>query len=252
MPKGVFWVGPDKDNPRDIRFQIASQDVTEIPEDQLRLRDEVDRALMILRMLFPDGDSRFNEYFRPMLSLAQAGLVGDAAEPKLASGALEVLKSEITAREGGRIKNQYMKNLGVRALLLCCPVLIAALLTRHYYPNLAYLPNFLFLWSGCMVGVWLSFGARKTFVRFEDLHIPEEDRLEPVVRLFFAGCLTIVIGLLFSLKALVVTFGAISTEQINNSVRVALLIGLLGGVSEQVLSTAVAKQASHLLDFGKK
>jgi hypothetical protein len=252
MAKGAFWVSQDTDNSRDIRFQLASQESATVPEAQLRLRDDVDRFLLVLRMLFPAGDTRFDEYFRQLLSLAQTGLVGDTAEPKLASRTLEMLRSEITAREGGRIKNQYMRTLGVRALLLCVPVLAVAIATKLRYSNLEYLPSFLFLWSGCMIGVWLSFGARKTFIKFEDLHIPEEDRLEPLVRLIFAGFLTIAVGLLFSLKAIVITLGSISTEQINNSVRMALLIGLSGGLSEQALSKAVTKQAAHFLDFSRK
>jgi hypothetical protein len=55
-----------------------------------------------------------------------------------------------------------------------------------------------------MAGVRLSFGARKTSIRFEDLHILEEDRLEPLVRLVFAGLLTLVLALLFSTQAVTI------------------------------------------------
>ena len=250
MAKGSFWVSPDAENPRDIDFRVAP-DTASIPDTQMQLRDDVDKVLTTLRMLFPDGDRRFTEYFRPLLSLAQAGLVGDNAQPELGIRALAELKNEITAREGGKIKNQYMKILGSWASGIALPFLTAGLILYFNYPTLIILANFFFLWTGCMAGVWLSFGSRKTFFRFEDLHIPEEDRMEPVVRLFFAGLLTVTIGLLFSLSAVVVTLGSISTEQINTSLRVALVIGLLGGFSEQALSTAVSKQAATLLDFGK-
>ena len=102
-----------------------------------------------------------------------------------------------------------------------------------------------------MAGVWLSFGARKATFRFEDLHIPEQDRLEPMIRLFFAGLLTVILGLLFSVNAVSLTVGSITTSEINSNFRVALLIGMLCGFSEQILSSKVAKEASSFLDFGK-
>jgi hypothetical protein len=251
---GAFIVCRDDGDPRDIRFEVAPG-AGPTPKEQVSLKAEIESVLTILRMLFPD-EQEFEKYFRPLLSLAQAGLVGDHAQPEVAAGALTALKNEITAREGGKIKNRYMKILGVRALYVGTPTLVAGLLlyasTRIFWPSFvptfAVANNFLFLWSGCMAGVWLSFGARKTFLRFEDLHIPEEDRLEPTIRLIFAGLLTFILGLFFSLKVVTVNFGTITTDQINTSVKLALLIGLLGGFSEQALSSAVAKQASRLLD----
>lgn len=105
--------------------------------------------------------------------------------------------------------------------------------------------------GGCVAGVWLSFGARKTILKFEDLNIPEEDRLDPPIRIFSASLLTVILGLLFSTGALAVTVGKITTDQINSSVRVALLLGLACGFSEQALSQKVSHQISAFLDFKK-
>jgi hypothetical protein len=250
---GVFVVSRDSEDRRDIRFELRF-DGGPTPKEQLGLKADIESVLTSLRMLFPD-EKDFEIYFRPLLSLAQAGLVGDHAQPEVAAGALTALKNEITAREGGKIKNRYMRTLGQRALYVGAPPLIIAVVsyacTHFFWPahrqNLDVLNNFLFLWSGCMAGVWLSFGARKTFLRFEDLHILEEDRLEPTIRLIFAGLLTVIVGLFFSLKVLTVNFGSINTDQINVSVKLALLIGLLGGFSEKALSSTVARQASRLL-----
>ncbi|MEP6911861.1 MAG: hypothetical protein ABI923_03850, partial [bacterium] len=251
MP-GAFIVSRDNEDSRDIRFSLL-EDAGPAPEEQLALKAEIESVLTILRMLF-SGQKDFDVYFRPLLSLSQAGLVGQHAQPKVAAGALEALKNEITAREGGKIKNRYMQALGLRAMYIGGPALLLGVIfyaARLRWPinnqTVDTINNFLFLWSGCMAGVWLSFGARKTFLRFEDLHIPEEDRLEPTIRLIFAGLLTVIVGLFFSLRVLTVNFGMITTDQINVSVRLALLIGFLGGFSEKALSSAVARQASRLL-----
>lgn len=211
MAQGAFIVFRDEKDPRDIHFKLASEGNAPVPGDQLTLRDEIDKTLTVLRGIFPPNDQRFEEYFRPLLSLAQAGLVGNAAQPELAQRALMTLKEQIVAREAGRIKNQYMKRLGLRAVMLGAPALALAVGLSFLASWLETARSFLVLWSGCMAGVWLSFGARKTVLKFEELHIPEEDRLEPIVRLCFGGLLTVIIGLLFSTKAVVITLGSVES-----------------------------------------
>ncbi len=254
---GAFIVSRDTDDTRDIRFQ-TKENVSPVPKDQQKLKADIESALTVIRLVFSD-DQQFENYFRPLLSLAQAGLAGEHADPEVAAGALVTLKNEITAREAGKIKNRYMKDLGKRAAAIGGPVLLLGIAMHLYifarnradWPNFVVLTNFFFIWAGCMAGVWLSFGARKTVLKFEDLHIPEEDRLEPTVRLLFAGLLTLIVGLLFSLKAVVINLGSISSDQINSNAKVALVVGLLGGFSEQALSSAVTKQASQFLNFGR-
>ena len=252
MAKGKFIVARDPKNSRDILFQVSSQSRSPIPQDQLALRDEVDRCSTVLRMLFLDGDDRFEEYFRPLLSLAQTGLVGNSADPELAQRALQALKAEITDREGGRVKNRYMKRLGISAITVGLPALTVALVLLSWFPNASLFSNYLLIWTGCSAGVWLSFGTRKTALQFNELHVVEKDRLEPYVRLFFAGLLSIVMGLLFSTRAVVVDFGQVSTAAARSNPEIALRIGIMCGISEQVLSPRVAKQATQLLGLTKK
>src|SRR5579862_4315088 len=107
MSRGVFRVYLDKDDPKDIHFELALQDGETIPSEQLDLRDNVDSTLTTMRLLFGQDEARFQQYLRPLLSLAQLGLVGDKASPALAQRALLSLKNEILAREGGQVKNEY-------------------------------------------------------------------------------------------------------------------------------------------------
>jgi hypothetical protein len=246
MAKGCFVVSRDPQNARDIDFSLLPA-VGPVPDEQLRLRDEVDHVLTVLRMLFDEKDTRYEEYFRPLLSLAQAGLVGDSAQPELGLRALTSLKGDVTSREGGRVKNKYLKVLGYQALIVGGPALLLGLGAAFVVQDQPLVRNFLFLWAGCMAGVWLSFGARKTVFAFDDLHIPEQDRMEPLVRLVFAGLLTVIIGLLFSTHAVEVTLGAIKSSDLEKRSDVAILIGMLCGFSEKALSSQVGRQASALL-----
>lgn len=250
MSGGAFVVMRNPDEPHDVLFQTRT-DRPVASDEQLLLKDEVEHALMVLRTLFPTGGARFESYFAPLLSLAQVGLSADPAQPAVARRALLALKNQVLVWEGARIKNRYMKELGLRSVLLAIPPALICVLVRKYYPPGTLFAQFAMLWAGCMAGVWLSFGARKTAWSFDDLHIPEQDRLEPFVRLFFAGLLTIIIGLSFSTGTIVVTVGAVSTSDINDNLRVALLIGMLCGFSEQILSSRVAQHASAFLDLAK-
>ncbi|MCJ7579000.1 MAG: hypothetical protein MUP98_00525 [Candidatus Aminicenantes bacterium] len=250
MSKGAFLVYPDKENPKDIHFEYVSG-IEKIPGEQLELREEIDRVLVVLRALFPnENDINFNEYFRPLLSLAQAGLVGENAQPKLAKGALDALKNEILAREAGRVKNKYMKNLGKKAFLFGGLPLFIGLIFYWIAPQLRLLWTYLLLWAGCMAGVWLSFGARKADYRFEDLHIPEKDRLEPSVRLVFSGLISIIFGLLFATGAIEMKVGGILLSNFISNFQIALLLGMILGFSETTLPSALASKASSFIRRG--
>ena len=55
------------------------------------------------------------KYFDKLLSLSQVGLVANPAQTETAEFALMKLKDEIVLVEGKRIKNHYMKYLGIDA-----------------------------------------------------------------------------------------------------------------------------------------
>ena len=131
--KGFFKVFRDPENPNDIHFQqIDLSDDEKIPEEQLKLRDDVDNAKTTIRMLFANEQGKFEEYFKSLLALAQLGLVGSSANPDLATRALSSLKQEILIREGGRIKNQYMRELGKVSLVFGLPALLLGVVFDLY------------------------------------------------------------------------------------------------------------------------
>lgn len=104
---------------------------------------------------------RFEGYFRQLLLLAQLGLTGPNAQPDLARNTLTLLKEDIVTHEGGRVKNHYMKKLGAWAFVLGAVSAILGLAFRYYPESPATFSAYCFLWTACMAGVWLSFGARK-------------------------------------------------------------------------------------------
>jgi hypothetical protein len=256
MAQGFFVVSPSA-NGTDITFQICPTTDGDPPEEQAKLVTDLDRALRVLRAVFDGRELEYKRYFVPLLTLSQGGLVGPRAQPEIARRALIELKQEVLEREAGRFKNQYMLRLGAAAIWFAGPSLALALASRsastfpalnspHGVVTAAAFSHLCFLLAGCAAGVWISFGARKASLTFEDLSVPEADYLRPLTRLALTELLTVALALLFQTRVIEVNLGAISTADVFSQPIVALLVGILAGFSEQVLSKQLATQAGRL------
>jgi hypothetical protein len=243
---GAFVVSQWKDDPKQILFQTKI-DVSATPE-QLDLKSQVEQTLTALQIIFERDEKIYFSYFAQLLSLAQAGLVGPAAQPDVAKMALESFKADIIAREAGRIKNQYMKTLGSQALYFA---IIAAVVGScvYFLVGVNPLSAFCALWVGCMGGVWVSYGIRKTQMSFQDLSIPDVDRLEPSIRLIFAGILTFFLGFIFMKDAVVVNIANLKSGEVATDLITACIFGFACGISELALPAKVSQQAARFLDF---
>lgn len=257
MAKGAFTIDYDK-NPQSGRNEgitFSLKDSLEpAPEEQTALWLDIERVVETLKQLFPEGGPRFDRYFEDAFSLASVGLVGPMAQPATAALALQSLKETILANEAGRVKNRHLLDLGRWALGLGAAAALLGLALhalggwgRLDSVNCALLAQFCHAWAGAMAGTWISFGWRKAQFRFEDLGRPEADFLRPPARLVFTGLQTVIVGLLFTLGVVNVSFGQIATASFSTNVEMALLVGLLCGFSEQTLPSAIARQASSLL-----
>lgn len=239
MATGAFKVQKDPKDPTIIYFSPEAG-VDPVPDDQIDLKSQAESTLASLKIIFEKNSERFEEYYDSLFSLAKLGLEGSDARPQIALRALQTLQDEILTRDGTRIKNSYMKTLGITAFLLgigpLCFVLIIS------FKNIL-IPKMLILWVGCMVGTWLSFGMRRTSLKFEDLQVIQEDKLGPGIRLVFSGVLTLVFGLMLYKEILEIKMGVFSTKMISSDSIVALLIGVFSGISEKALPSKISEQA---------
>ena len=189
---------------------------------------------------------KFRAYFYQLVLLATIGLDGPACQPFLARPELADLKNEILSREGGRIKNGYMQELGRNALELGSPALLllvirqitlalspgADLLTNQVFRNVMV---FSYAWVGAMVGTFLSYAIRNPVLSFDQLAVPEDDRLNPKMRLTYVGLLTTVFTLALLLQVISLEFGPVKTQGMGGQPSLALLIGVFCGISERAL-----------------
>ena len=237
------------------------------PKEQVELQTEIENMLRIVRKILIAEDSARNEKFRfyymRMFRLAQVGLEGSNASPETARTALTATIDHLIDDEGARVKNAHLQALGKLAALLALPFLILYALFRllpkngptdHLFTALAIHPeviaNFMLLWTGCLLGVWLSYGIRTTTLSLSDL-VGDSDRLLPVIRLAFAGLLTMILGIFFVLGVVEIKLGGFSITDISKVPMLAFLVGVLCGISELALPASIAKRASSLVGESK-
>jgi len=141
-----------------------------------------------------------------------------------------------------------MQTLGGQALYFA---IIAAAVGSglYFFIGVNPLSAFCALWVGCMGGVWVSFGIRKTQMSFQDLSIPDADRLEPSIRLIFAGILTFFLGFALMKGAVSVEIANLKSGDIASDFVTACIFGFACGISELALPAKVSQQAARFLDF---
>jgi hypothetical protein len=256
MAVGYFKISQDGNN-LDIVYQVADANAGDCPDDQLALKNDLEAAEAALKVLYPVDEQRLPR-FRELLSLAKVGLEGNA-QPKVAVSALANLKQSILMIEGGIRKNRYFKELGVLSAGFALPAFALAAVLKCWLPRFlpvlgsdlhAFLPFVIalsLLFGGAMIGAWLSYGLRTVTLTFDELTMPEEDRLEPRVRLVFVGVLTLVVGLALYLGVIEVSLGKISSQDLVHRNALALLVGVLLGASERALTEQVTKLVGNLL-----
>jgi hypothetical protein len=248
-PSG-YWAVSERtgqDQQKDIFFKVLAPGC---PSEQQTLKNRIERTLSSFRTIYATNEPKFNEAFAKLLSLSQVGLVGPKASVAVADAALDSLQSEIVDREAGRVKNDYMVKLGSWALIFGSVAVTLYFVLDIYgscFPKQFYhYRTFFLLWTGCMIGAWCSFASRKVALAFFDLGQLEEDRIDPPLRLIFAGLLTSILGLVFVTGFANLVIGTFEASKMLTNGSVALLLGALSGMAEKALPAAVMQRAQTL------
>lgn len=250
--KGYFVVYENEDEQFDIKCDLRPDVEDNVPEEQSLLYSEVESTCNVLKALDKTSDETKRKYFKKLLNLAQVGLVPEhGAQPEMAMIALEKLKAEMLHIEGKRIKNQYMKRLGITAMILsilfgCAMGIVFCFLRNNVFCMMGY------TWLGAMVGAWVSYGARKFQLEFEDMSLIEKDMLEPIIRLIYIGICSLIFELFLSCGFVTITVGNITTESIINHEEIQILMGIICGLVESKMGIDIYKKANSVIEFGEE
>lgn len=198
------------------------------------------------------GEKLLDTYVRKLAGIGRLGLQGPHVQ--LANLALLGVKAEFVAHEAGRIKNTYIRRLGVAcgvgaalSFLLYAIVVGEFLFTGAFWMDHR---TFLLAAGGACIGTWLSFSIRRVTLSFDELGILEEDLLDPSIRVIFVVALTLTACLLFWTNAINVSIGDLQTAQLQKNAtsavvgEIAVLVGIFCGIAERGLATAVSGRAA--------
>lgn len=272
-PGGAVTVpNPMDEHAVDIYFGVLSTALQPPPKDQFELQQDIERVLRTVQLIYGPltaesserSKSQFRSYYARLFRLAQLGLEGNSVSPEIAKSALAMVSANLIDDEASRVKNGHLIRLGVSAVLLALPFVLLYLAMKLTPPNSwpasivlslgidrGVFASFMMLWVGCFFGVWLSYGIRTSVLTITDLTVTDSDRLLPVIRLLFAGSLTMILGVMFMLGVIEVSLGNYSLTNFATNAMLAFLVGTLCGISELLLPTTVGKRASDFMSKSK-
>ncbi len=261
-PLGHQPANPTDERAVEIFFGVVDPQ-REIPPNQATLQADLEKTLRVVSKVYretkPERPERFRLYYVRLFNLAQLGLE-DHASPDAARAALGALTGDLIDDEAGRVKNGHLRALGGRALAFGAVPALAyfALSMGSETPgfvaffdrlgaSIGWLRAFALLWVGCFLGVWLSYGIRTTTFTLSDLVTTDADRLQPGLRLLFAGALTMIVGMLCAMGVVEIKLGDYALTRIATSPMLAFVIGALCGISELTLPNSIGKRAAGLI-----
>ena len=244
--KGHFLVCENPNEKLDISFCVRENVEGDIPEEQQELYLNAEKNCNVSKSLENTDENTKKKYFDKLLSLSRVGLVPEYAQTRASKLALEKLQEEIVLIEGKRIKNSYMKTLAINALILAAITLIGAGVIDVYL-------HFSMVWSvwavimGALLGTWVSFGARKFEIFFDDLASLEKDKMNPWIRLIFISVTSVIFVLFMNAGIVEIKIGNIDTTNAFENLEDAFRIGLICGLVESKIGVNVYKKAVELI-----
>lgn len=244
--KGHFLVCENKSEEFDISFRVNPTMTDDIPKNQQELYAKAESTCNIIKSLEHTDKQIKRKYFDKLLSLSQVGLVADPAQTETAEFALMKLKEEVVLIEGKRIKNHYMKALGLDAVTIGA-LTSTVLGVCFYFTGWRWCISALCIILGALAGTWVSFGARKFEIEFEDLASLEKDKMSPVMRLIYIAVTALIFALLMNVGIVDVKIGNVDISTAFIDAKPALTIGILCGLVESKIGIQVYKKAVSLL-----
>jgi len=248
----------------DIYFGLQRDAPQPLPQEYINTLLEFNKLLNVIRKIYYDVEPKridtFRGYYVRLFHLAKLAFEGVGASPALAKDSLVALTLNIIDDESGRVKNGHLQKLGKYVIWYTLGFLTFYILLellpidtkKGYLINLGLdrhlTANFLLLWIGCFIGVWLSYGLRASNLTLTDIINTDRDRLIPQIRLIFAGLFTMIVGMLLVLQVIDISFGNLRLSDVATNKMLAVLIGIFCGISELALPESIGARARKLVE----
>lgn len=244
--KGCFSVDINPDNEWDIMCSLLpGVGDDDIPKEQGLLFHNVEETSSYISTLKNTKTEIKKRYLDELLSLARIGLTGENPTPMLSLETLDRLKDKIRLKEGSRIKNEYMLTLG-KLVLLGILILFVINCFLHY-KKIYYLDKYFYVSFGALIGTWISFGARKLNLSFEELSIIEYDGLSPYMRLIYICICSNIILLFLSSGIIEISLGGFNLNKIDKLTELQFILGVICGLVEYKIGIGLFNKANDIL-----
>ncbi len=252
MSKGAFTI--DDSGPDDYNIKPRTDLQEPIPPEQRKLQKEIYQTRGTLKLLTEQGVFRarnaqdgpqreeavLKEFKTRLRQIAETGLTGDLVRVELATEAHEDLRRELLTRKGNAIKFHYLAILAAWAG-------VGLALGLGLYCLGPWPAGYGLLAMGAVVGAWLSVAASRWSLAFEDLPDFLDSRVEPPVRMLFVIMLALTLGVALQAGLLDVKLAGTDLKSFVDSAPIALILGLVAGVTERALATRFIEKAQTLV-----
>lgn len=241
MMGNVQRVIRNEDNTLDIVFETINDEVYNFSDEELELYNSIELVVRGINNLKHTKKEVKEYFFNKLLGIAQVGFVGDNPSVSFALDGVTNLKLEMLESEGAKIKNAYHLSLGLYSLVMLLILWLLFFLLEFTNVDIAYFIVF----TGALIGQWLSFGARKMIFRFEDMSTIEQDRMSKPIRIIFIVLSSLVLYTILTSGIIEFKFGDFSSDNLmiwKNQ----LLLGFIAGLLDSKLGLTLYEKATDL------
>ena len=224
-----------------------------IPDDQREVSHGVYEARNILKLLneggaFNSDQGAYDEFIRRIIQAAKAGCDGPNVDTKLAAAALEQIRKDVVRRKGRPLAFRYLCYFLLWALGGAVVALLAVgVLACIARPELM---SYAWVVVGAMAGVWVSTAAGRWEVSFEGMQDYLDISHEPFIRVLFVALLTLIVALLVAAQVLPISFANVKLADFTTDTALALILGVVVGFSERLISVELIDRARKVLRPG--
>jgi hypothetical protein len=148
-------------------------------------------------------------------------------------------------RRGRAVVYEYLKRFGRSAFIVAVAGIVIEVLAGCLKSTaLDPVPGYGLVVGGSMLGAWLSAAANRRDVSFDQLPDFLASEIEPTIRAVFVALLAIAVALLLDQGAIKLWLGSTDLALFDRNASIAILLGIVAGVSERALSVRVLQRFS--------
>jgi hypothetical protein len=192
----------------------------------------------------------------------------DSDSPDMTYGefALLQVQQDFLSACGSLLRSVFIKKVSRCAAVVGIPAAAMSLVTTIFWsysnsiikPLDWVIPENVARWTsgyacvilGACIGVWLSYMLRNRTLSWSSLTLFDPDGLSPATRLAIVASITTILCILLGLNVIIIGVGNVQLGDYLDDHRIAILLGLIGGISEDAVTKIVIGRVGQVVSAG--